>query len=409
MTVGLVGKTNKRILLENIASPRDVGNVIPISFSWDYIPRIPSFLVNQEWSPSVPVRNSEVESRSFLIYPKAAGFPYHTSLTFARHNRFWKRALKEGSELYELIANDKSYNDAKLSRGGTMASIAQKELSKHELERCVTLAINLFPQSDEERLCLVAAGIILVTVFDDSWEEAPGDDLQRVQDDFVARMRRDSKGHGHKYVPATPLQRRLDEIVARCQACDTSTGTNGGEDFIYRLLEWVMHSQPETEFKTPREYLDYRWMDAANWWLLAACKLSIASSVSLTDPLLERITRLVGDHISIVNDLGSFDKELRALTSGKSVVIINLVQVMRSSCGLDIDDAKAAAFSLQLLNEQAIQIELESLKQNETITADQWRYVDTMISLIAGNVFYTMTTSRYGGEDARIHWQQQRS
>lgn len=405
MTLGFVGQTEKRISLEKIASSQDVSHVIPISFSWDYIPKMPSFLVQQEWTPSVPVSNVEIESRSFRIYPRAAGFPYHTSLTFARHNRFWQRALKEGSELYELIATDQSYNNAKLSRGGTMATIAQKELSKHELERCVTLAINLFPQSDEERLCLVAAGIILVTVFDDSWEEAPGDDLQRVQDDFVARMRRNKRTVGQECAVATPLQRRLDEIVARCEACDASTGTNGGEDFIYRLLEWVMHSQPDTEFKTPREYLDYRWMDAANWWLLAACKLSIASSVSLTDPLLERITRLVGDHISIVNDLGSFDKELRALSSGKSVVIINLVQVMRSSCGLDIDEAKAAAYSLQLLNEEAIRVELERLKGNKDITASHWRYIDTMVSLIAGNVFYTMTTSRYGDENSRIHWQ----
>lgn len=407
MSVGIVGKSDKRILFDKLADAQDLDNVIPVSFSWDYIPRMPSFLVKPEWTPSVPVDNAEVDSRSFLIRPRAAGFPFHTSLTFARHNRSWKRALKEGGELYELLATDQSYNNAKLSRGGTLATIAQKELSKNELERCVTLAINLFPQADEERMCLVAAGIILVTVFDDSWEEAPGDDLQRVQDDFVARMQGQKKNAPEENAAtctATPLQRRLDDIVARCEACDASTGTTGGQDFIARLLEWVMHSQPATDFTTPRQYLDYRWMDAANWWLLAACKLSIGSSISLTDPLLERLTRLIGDHISIVNDLGSFDKELRALESGKSVVIINLVQVMRSSCGLDIDEAKAAAFSLQLLNEKAIQEELDRLKKEDGMKADHWRYVDTMILLIAGNVFYTMTTSRYGTEDARIHW-----
>ena len=201
----------------------------------------------------------------------------------------------------------------------------------------------------------------------------------------------------------TPLQKRIDEIVATCRACDERTGTDAGHDFIERMLEWVMHSQPEQGgFQSPREYLDYRWMDAANWWLAAACKLSIASPISLTDPVTEKVLRLAGDHISIVNDLGSFDKELASYESGRTVVFINLVQVLRKSCGLSIDDAKAAAFVLQLLNEQEMLAECERLKTDERMTPEHWRFVDSLLLLCAGNTFYTMTTSRYGGEAARI-------
>ena len=201
----------------------------------------------------------------------------------------------------------------------------------------------------------------------------------------------------------TPLQARIDEIVATCRACDERTGTDAGHDFIERMLEWVMHSQPEPRgFQSPREYLDYRWMDAANWWLAAACKLSIASPISLTDPVIEKVLRLAGDHISIVNDLGSFDKELASFTSGRTVVFINLVQVLRKSCGLSIDEAKAAAFLLQLLNEQEILEECERLKTDDRMTMEHWRFVDSLLLLCAGDTFYTMTTSRYGGEAARI-------
>lgn len=237
----------------------------------------------------------------------------------------------------------------------------------------------------------------------DSWEESPGYDLKKVQDDFVARMR------GERTTPSvegetTPLQERIDEIVRTCRACDERTGTDAGHDFIERMLEWVMHSQPEQGgFQTPREYLVYRWEDAANWWLAAACKLSIASPVSLTDPVIEKLLRLAGDHISIVNDLGSFDKELASFESGRTVVFINLVQVMRKSCGLSVDDAKTAAFVLQLLNEQEMLAECERLRtDDDRMTAEHWRFVDALLLLCAGNTFYTMTTSRYGGEAARI-------
>lgn len=201
---------------------------------------------------------------------------------------------------------------------------------------------------------------------------------------------------------STPLQRRLNEIVQRCKECDAQTNTDGGLDFISAMLQWVMHGQPKSTFKTPREYLDYRWMDAANGWLIATCKFSIASPISLQDPLIQRITRLVGDHISIVNDLGSFEKELRAYQSRTTVVLINLVQVVRDSCGLSINDAKSAAYTLQLLNEQEIRKELESLKENDSLSVEHWRFIDTLMTMIAGNTFYTMTTSRYGGEAARI-------
>ncbi|KAK8006989.1 hypothetical protein PG989_000979 [Apiospora arundinis] len=376
------------------------------------------------------------------IDAKAAGFPYHTGLTCLQHNRHWKAALDYASELCELVAADKSYNSAKLSRGGNLATIAKRELKAPLGERFVTFAINLFPKADEERMKLIAVGILFVVMFDgmsffsliprdstswlvaqlytcmwpadrrpinssDSWEEAPGEDLKNVQDDFVARMRGEKKSsetEGPATSTTTPLQARIDEIVALCRACDERTGTDAGHDFIERMLEWVMHSQPEPGqgFASPREYLDYRWMDAADWWLAAACKLSIASPISLVDPVTAKLLRLAGDHISIVNDLGSFDKERAAFESGRTVVFINLVQVLRTSCGLSVDDAKAAAFVLQLLNEQEMLAECERLKTDDRMTDEHWRFVDVLLLLCAGNTFYTMTTSRYGGEAARI-------
>ncbi|KAK8848562.1 isoprenoid synthase domain-containing protein [Apiospora arundinis] len=437
----------RALQLEKIAAAEDLEHVIPVVFSWNYIPRLPPFLVAQDWSFDNPIAHCSTSDpfsgNCFPIDAKAAGFPYHTGLTCLQHNRHWKAALDYASELCELVAADKSYNSAKLSRGGNLATIAKRELKAPLGERFVTFAINLFPKADEERMKLIAVGILFVVMFDgmsffsllprdstswlvaqlytcmwpadrrpinssDSWEEAPGEDLKNVQDDFVARMRGEKKSSETEgpatSTTTTPLQARIDEIVALCRACDERTGTDAGHDFIERMLEWVMHSQPEPGqgFASPREYLDYRWMDAADWWLAAACKLSIASPISLVDPVTAKLLRLAGDHISIVNDLGSFDKERAAFESGRTVVFINLVQVLRTSCGLSVDDAKAAAFVLQLLNEQEMLAECEHLKTDDRMTDEHWRFVDVLLLLCAGNTFYTMTTSRYGGEAARI-------
>ncbi|KAK8018920.1 hypothetical protein PG991_008110 [Apiospora marii] len=397
--------------LAKIAAPEDLEHVIPVVFSWNFLPRLPSFLVAQDWSFESPLAAAAAANGSaahdpfsdncFPLDPKAAGFPYHTGLTCLQHNRHWKAALDYAAELCELVAADTSYTSARLSRGGNLATIAERELKAPLGERFVTFAINLFPKADEERMKLIAVGILFVVMFDDSWEEAPGEDLKNVQDDFVARMRGQKTTEG---TATTPLQARIDEIVALCRACDARTGTDAGHDFLERMLEWVMHSQPEPRgFATPREYLDYRWMDAADWWLAAACKLSIASPISLEDPVTARLLRLAGDHVSIVNDLGSFDKEAAAFASGRTVVFINLVRVLQTSCGLDsVDDAKAAAFVLQLLNEREMLEECERLRTDGRMTGEHWRFVDSLLLLCAGNTFYTMTTSRYGGEAARI-------
>lgn len=161
----------QNLQLDKIADAEDLAEVIPVVFSWNYIPRLPSFIVAQDWTFELPIdanRHAVDPSfrNSFPIYPKAAGLPYHTGLTCARHNRFWRPALKYAAELCELLAADQSYNNANLTRGGTLASIGQRELKKPEGERFVTFAINLFPQADEERMQLIATGILFVVTFD---------------------------------------------------------------------------------------------------------------------------------------------------------------------------------------------------------------------------------------------------
>ncbi|KAI9735008.1 MAG: hypothetical protein M1834_002091 [Cirrosporium novae-zelandiae] len=401
-TNGRISSHFEKLQLSKLADPENEGSVCPVIFSWDYLPDMSSFLITQDWTFENPIDQNRTDDKTyknaFPIYPKAANLPFHTGLTTTRHNRFWKAALDASAELCELLANDQSFKDAKLTSGGTLASIAGRDLQKPEGERFIKFAINLFPQANEERMQLIAAGIMFVVIFDDSWEEAPGEALKRVQDDFVSRLRHDGSTISTE---SSPLQARIDNIIQRFHTADKVAG-NGGQDVIDTMLDWILHSQPEKRFDNVREYLDYRWGDAANAWLFACSKFSIESDVNLSDPKLAPFLRLAGDNISLVNDLASFDKELRAFESGKTVVLINAVDVVRRACGLSIPDAKATTYTLQLLNEDQIRKELERMKVEDKLTLEEWKYVDAILVLLAGNTFYSMTTSRYGGEAARI-------
>lgn len=112
---------------------------------------------------------------------------------------------------------------------------------------------------------------------------------------------------------------------------------------------------------------------------------------------------LVKDHLAIVNDMASFDKEQRAFDAGSGEDMINIVDVIRRLFTLsDIDSAKAFAYTYQLQTEEWMSEELQRLEAVDDLDKEQWRYLEATFVCAAGNAFFSMTSSRYGGEVARI-------
>ena len=136
--------------------------------------------------------------------------------------------------------------------------------------------------------------------------------------------------------------------------------------------------------------------------MIAAAKFSIKSRVSLTDERFKRYLSLVGDHLGLINDLASYDKELRAFNKGETGDMINLVEVVKSVTSLqDTDDAKSVAWALQLQIEKQMMEELENLRA-QGLSNEEWWFLEAVAYTAVGNVMFCMTTSRYGGEAARI-------
>ena len=93
--------------------------------------------------------------------------------------------------------------------------------------------------------------------------------------------------------------------------------------------------------------------------------------------------------------------------------MINIVDVIKRVTGVrDTDDAKAVVWSLQLQIERDMLAEVEYLKSKWNASSagmkgdreneeEDW-FLDAVLLCAAGHVMFCMTTSRYGGEDAKI-------
>ena len=68
----------------------------------------------------------------------------------------------------------------------------------------------------------------------------------------------------------------------------------------------------------------------------------------------------------------------------------------------DEDAAKGMAYAYQVQTEEWMKEELERLRIGDYLSEKQWHFIDAVVTCAAGNAFYSMISSRYGGETARI-------
>ena len=84
--------------------------------------------------------------------------------------------------------------------------------------------------------------------------------------------------------------------------------------------------------------------------------------------------------------------------------MIKLVHVVKTvTPSLDgADEAKALVWALQMQIERQMMDELEALRREGNLSDEEWWFLEAVASTAVGNVMFCMTTSRYGGEAARI-------
>ncbi|KAF2127466.1 terpenoid synthase [Dothidotthia symphoricarpi CBS 119687] len=394
-----------------ICAPENVEELSAISYAYNWLVDAPTLYLTspppaiteyqelvQPGTPSSNGKQKTGDINAFDVFPRAAGLPWPTGFPSVRQSRHWKAGLKISSELLELFSTDATMFKAVRPNGRSLAKIAGHELQLPAEDRFTKFATYLFPEADKERTRLLAATIVFIVIFDDSWEMHSEDQLAIVRDDFIRRL--ECSGDGE--VEKTGLQSLIGYVVNGLKKHDTIAG-NAGQEVIDRLVDFCRHVPPQSNFSSLADYLSYRNIDAGVPYILACVKFSLESDVCIEDPKMATILRLISDHVSLVNDLASFDKELRAFEEGKVFYMINAVDIVRKLFGLSSwPSAKAITYTMQLEVEAQMEDELARLAREDCLSAKEEQFVSAALTMAAGNLFYSVVTSRYGGEACRI-------
>lgn len=274
----------------------------------------------------------------------------------------------------------------------------------------------MYPGADQERLRLISALMVLYFVFDDKVEETPNQSLAFFRDDFICRL------EGKRGSMTSDLQRHIDDVVHSIHLRGAEDGANGGEEMVQALREAFCCVRPEEGgFKSVQEYLRFRRFNVGaasvysclhstgqfdlcvSSFVIAAAKFSIGSTARVKDPRFLPFLSLASDHLALVNDLASYDKELHALENGDTRDMINIVDVVTHVTHLrGTEDAKKIVWALQLHFEGHMLQELEALQAADNLSQQEQDFLMAVTATTVGNVMFCMTTSRYGGEAARI-------
>ncbi|KAL8644291.1 MAG: hypothetical protein Q9210_007325 [Variospora velana] len=387
----------------------DLNFLCPIRYIYDYLPFPTAWLMPQPVSLSNISQRGEGDMtaspfyklervNSVYLHTTEARLPLHTGLKDFRQNKYWRANEDSTRELLQLFAQDRKCSDVLLSNNRSLSDLAEKQLESEVIDTYSRFSVYMFPEADEERIRLLAQSVILIFIFDDTWESAAPETIVHVRQDFVSRLR----GSIPPSAADTPLARRISDIRTCLLACDDEEG-NGGAEVLETLIRFCYHAEPPRErFSSVRDYLDYRWEDIANTFTSSCAKFSICSSVDQTKPELRRLLRHIGDHISIVNDMASFEKEKRHFDAGRANSMINLVHVIATLERAETQTAKSMAYAWQLWTENAILEELKALKQRNGLSSEEWSFVDVCLMAASGNLLASVVMSRYGGEKTRV-------
>ncbi|KEF57258.1 uncharacterized protein A1O9_05175 [Exophiala aquamarina CBS 119918] len=379
--------------LNPLVSDQEREHLFSIDFAYNYLPtdlhlhRAPKIKFENPFSDEI----RENRRHSISLFPSSTSLPWHSGLDAARQNKHWKVNLEYTSQLLHLCAEDTSLNNSLNANGTMLADFARKELETSSYERYSRFTTYMFPEADEVRTALLAQAVLLIVIFDDTWEAVGIENIKLIQDDFIKQV----QGTNPSATSHTPLQKRIWEISRDLER-------NGGKDIITTLTQFFQHSPPTTDFTDVREYLEYRYEDVAMPFCYACAKYSLGSDIDISNPKLKKYLHLIGAHVSIANDIGSYEKEYQDFKDGKVKHLINIVAVVGKINRTDSDAAKAACYALQLQVEQDIAVELELMERDDELTFVEWDFIDALLAMAAGNIFTSIVISRYGGEAARI-------
>ena len=154
-------------LLRLTAAPQKQENSA-VEYAHDPVPNVPTYLsVSGSPFPRTALgANHRHPGVAIRLQPRFAGLPYRCSLDATYENRFWRSGLESSRLLLQLLAADRSGTDIVVGNGVTMATLAQRTIRPGMEHRFCKAASYMYPFSDEERMRLLSASMVMMFLFD---------------------------------------------------------------------------------------------------------------------------------------------------------------------------------------------------------------------------------------------------
>ncbi|KID81896.1 BcSTC4, sesquiterpene cyclase [Metarhizium guizhouense ARSEF 977] len=400
-----------------VDNPEDLKYLSPIRYAYDPVSVEISYLehallrLQSRASQPCPY----LHQNSVRLHPARAGLPYRSSLDCVRGCKHFAVAIDESKDLLKKImmensAADIPVGDAKV----TLTKLAEHELRPGLEDRMMLATSYMFPAANERRLRIIAVLMIMYFIFDGKSALSLLESCTMLIRLSQTKLRKLPTEHrkdffSHFDDPETSKTEPISDFHRHTQATmkaikdEDEAGGNGGKEMVSALRDAFRCVHPNGDFKTLEEYLQFRRLNVGARFVIAAAKFTTKSSVEVKDPRFSRYLSLIGDHLGMINDMASYEKEARALRLGETKDMINIVSVFHQLLSLpDEKAAKAAAYAYQLQVESWIMEEIERLAKNETLTDEEWWFLEVVLLTATGNTIFCMTSARYGGKAAAI-------
>ncbi|PWY90688.1 hypothetical protein BO70DRAFT_75875 [Aspergillus heteromorphus CBS 117.55] len=333
------------------------------------------------------------------LSPLQAGFPWPSGIVSCRQTKHQDIVMKATKALLREYTVDKTAQQLRKAER-SIADIARGELATDLEHSWVRFVIHGFSEGDRQRMKLLANINVHTIVLDDFWEMNHIEAFNKILENYVDRMRPDLQD---RKPPVSALQADIDRTVDEILELDRTSGNTAGQELLENVVRFFTRPPPPSKYKNMEEYMKYRHEDIAILYIIKCCKFSMNSPVDTDSPKLARYLRLFKDHVLLVNDLASWEKEKRAYDKGKAQYLTNAVNVVYELFHLPTYRAAVGMTQALVLElETEIDAEIDRLIGENAFTTEEWRFVDTTLNTLGGNVFCSMVMERYGGAKARL-------
>ncbi|PVI03625.1 Aristolochene synthase in complex with 12,13 Difluorofarnesyl diphosphate [Periconia macrospinosa] len=157
------------------------------------------------------------------------------------------------------------------------------------------------------------------------------------------------------------------------------------------------------------DYLQYRQNDVGQALLAALMRFSYALEISPIElAFLSEMDKNCGKHISLVNDILSYEKEKRISETEKSegAILCNAVQILSEQVAISVEAAKNVLWIMVRECEHAhvkLFSNIDSSIPGLSLKEDLRRYVQGLEYQMSGNEYWSKTTHRYREAKAQLN------